>query len=335
MSDVPANEPNDAFDELVSHVELEFSQNANQRARMMLVEFLEESGGALSEQQAALVAAVASRDIRTVWRWRARHLDDKQAAVLTSAPPSVVAPPATTTDVPVGVLEALIAGGSGEFEFDDVMISLMYMVNGSQSDLRRLLLVEGIPMPSLATISRKWRQVHPLQRDGAKHGVLNKANKLLYVRHSADAPNDAWQFDAFNLDIFVRTKYGTTPIRPTALLLIDDHSRFIVSWVLMAHAMRSADVLAALGAGFEIRPDDRNPGVLVGGLPDLAGRSVHELRGPRPRSRPPHGRPEDPPPQPGRNPARTRSPRTRPGDPSTGRSRRRRSTQQTIEGLLS
>jgi len=265
MDNAPSNSPGDDFDDIVSSVAGEWAANSAAQARRLLHEILDANEGVLSEHQAVELASIAKRDTRTIWRWRNTYVAKGTSNVLLADAPGEPA----AADGPSDIFDALITVGPEAFEFNDVMISLMYLVGGSQSELRRILIGDGYPMPSLPTIGRKWKQVSPMQRDGAKHGVRNRANKLLHIRHTAAESNEAWQFDAFNLDIFVRTPNGTTPIRPTALLLIDDHSRFITSWVLMPHAMRSADVLAALGAGFEVRVDENGCGVLIGGWPDL------------------------------------------------------------------
>lgn len=272
MADDPTPDgpdPNEEFDRLVQPVESEFRATAAQRARGWLTDILDNSDGVLTEAEAQIIATEADRDVRTVYRWRSQLLTARRAQAIAGGPAPVVAPVVAAEPVRGQVLIDMLNDGSEAFEFDDFMITLMYMVNGSQSELRRLLIADGFPMPSLATVSRKWNRLPEMARSGSKHGVLHKASKLLYVRHSAAASNDAWQFDACHLDIFVRTPYGTKPIKPWAILMIDDHSRFIVSWAIIPHAMRSADVLAAIGSAFDLRPDDRHPHVLVGGLPEL------------------------------------------------------------------
>lgn len=247
------------FDQIVSNFADIYNDAAARVVREELEAHLAEHG-TLSEEHAQRFAMLAGRSVRTVRRWQQLH-------ARTGASPVLEVP----SHLPASgdVLGDLLEHGPASFEFDDVMVSLMYLVQANQAEFRRLLVEAGYPMPSAATLSRKWAALNPMVRAGATTGLRERASKLLHIRHSASDPNEAWQFDAFSLDIHVRAPQGVKTVRPNGMLLVDDCSRFIVSSPLIPGAMKSRDVLAALGDGFEVRPADNGTGVLIGGWPDL------------------------------------------------------------------
>ena len=257
----------DAFEQIVANeAAAESATDRIASARAVLAGLLEDNDGQLSRWRAQEIARTAGRDVRTVRRWQQEWVAERSVEL--AAPAAPTGGPDEPDGDEVTALERLLTVGTEAFAYDRNMLVLLTLVGGNHSELRRLLIAAGYPMPSLPTMSRRWAHVSAMQRSGVKFGVRFRASKLLHIRHTADAPNEVWEFDPFNLDVFVRTPNGTTPIRPWLLLLIDDRSRFVVSWALIPRNMRSADVLAALGAGFEVRPADNGTGVLIGGWPD-------------------------------------------------------------------
>ena len=254
----------DPFDQIVAGLSRSLTAEKTEVAIGALSALLDAQRGHLSDHQVREIANIAGRDVRTVWRWRKQLLDAKNTN-----------DSATASDTPAEdgvvetVLDRLLIDGAAAFKFDQLMISFMYLLGANQVKLVEQLKAAGYPMPSVPTVCRRWKEVPPAVRDGARFGLRNRANKLLHIRHSARAANDAWQFDAFSLDILVRYPRGNNPVRPVALLTIDDHSRFITSAVLIPHAMRGSDVRAALGAGFEVRAAENGADAVIGGWPDL------------------------------------------------------------------
>jgi|GEM_PF-2478319 len=253
------NSPDDIeFGDLVADVAKEWAADPASKARLMLHEILDANQGALSVHQAEVLSTVSGRHERTIWRWQRDYLANS---------PDIEIPESDVSLEGTSSLDRMKLFGPSAFEFDDTMMALMYLLGGHQTRLHSELIAGGYEMPSLATVSRLWNKVPTLQRDGARHGLTNRSANLLHIRHSAANPNDAWQFDSFNLDIYCRLPHGKRPIRPWLLLLQDDCSRFITSWAVLPYQMRAAEVLACFGAGFDVRPDDEGSGVLIGGYP--------------------------------------------------------------------
>lgn len=173
-------------------------------------------------------------------------------------------------DRPMTALEAIEMFGPGSLWFDDELTGLAYLHGGNLTRLHQELVDCGYPVPPFSTFWRRWNKLPPLVRAGAKTGQLYRASKTLHIRHNAENSNDAWQLDAFNLDILVSIMHGKkrVAIRPTLLLLIDDHSRFCVGWALISHQTRAEDVLGILGEAFETKVDSAT-GLTLGGTPQL------------------------------------------------------------------
>ena len=167
------------------------------------------------------------------------------------------------------VLELLPVAGPTAFRFDWELTGLAYTFGGNIARLHEELTGLGFPLPSPVTVWRRWRELPPLIRDGAKHGLKNRTKFGLYLRDEAGHANEIWQLDAFDLDIEVRVRVGRSykRLRPTLLLLIDAYSRFCVGWSLTYRRTHAEDVKALFGSAFELRVDPET-GVATGGVPE-------------------------------------------------------------------
>lgn len=205
------------------------------------------AGKELTVAQAESFATLAGRSQRTIYRWA---VDARQEAA-----------------EPTGDLfERLTELGSAGFVFDDAALGLFYLCGGNMRRFRNELVAADFEVPSEATLSRLVRTTVPKRvREGAKTGHRNRHSSALHIRHSAARSNDVYETDEFTLDIEIAD--GPDVIRPRLLLLIDDKSRFIVSWALLRSAATGDDVLALFADGFEVRPAEDGSGRLIGGLP--------------------------------------------------------------------
>lgn len=239
-------------------------------ARALLDEVLERSGGVLSRSASIRLAEETGWSARTLYRWAKERSES-----------SGEARPSPVYDT---FLDAIEAEGSSRFRFDELALTTLYLLGGNVSRFREEVIAAGYPMPSQPTLSRLWRStVSPMVRDGARHGQMNRYRKMFYVRHSARVPDEAWQLDAFSLDLRVLledpsgtseeaavgvvARRGWKQVRPQLLLLIDDFSRFIPAWALLDHDPTGADTCCLLADAYEVRPDDAGTGVAIGGPP--------------------------------------------------------------------
>lgn len=242
-------------------------------AQRALDEVLQVNGGSLPRNDALVLAERTGWSVRQMYRWKADR--DRRAEL----------PPEDAT-----FIERVAEWGPKAFVFDDLALTMLYLVGGNMARFREEVTAAGYPMPSLPTLSRLWRSSVPRHvRDGAKHGQRNRHSNLFFTRHSATAPDEAWQLDAFSLDlrVLVETPDGFEPAnddeaatvvvarggqwfkyRPQLLLLIDDCSRFVTAWALLDHEPTAADTCALLADGFEVRPADDGSGVAIGGVCD-------------------------------------------------------------------
>jgi transposase InsO family protein len=237
-------------------------------ARELLQQRLVANGGALSRNEALVLSERTGWSSRQMYRWRSEW-----------------AAAAPRPDPDANFVERISEHGPSEFVFDDLALTMLYLTGGNMARFRAEVVAAGYQMPSLATLSRLWRAQVPRQvRDGAKHGHKNRHTNLFFVRHTAAAPDDAWQLDAFSLDLRVRVEDDCDPseedaavdvpvrkgrrwmkFRPQLLLLIDDCSRFITGWALLDHEPTAADTCTLLADAFEVRPSDDGSGVDIGG----------------------------------------------------------------------
>lgn len=209
----------------------------------------------LSERDLESIAELGNRSLRQVYRWKEK--------LLPTLPPEK---PDTRT-----VLFRLIeTGDSKVFEWDELMVAMCYAVGRNFTKLHDDLEDAGIPVPSVPTLSRKWRDLSPLVKDGAKHGLKNRTKHLLYVRRAfEDRPeiNTFWHYDATVLDLWVLGPDGE-PCKPHWTEVVDAGDAFCTGWMALPYKANSADVKAFLASAVEVRPSDVDSGIDVGGLPD-------------------------------------------------------------------
>jgi len=234
-----------------------------------LAEVLAAHDGKLTRNGALALAERSGWSVRSLYRW---------ASATPAQPPA---------EDGATFVERLERGGPAAFAFDDLALTMLYMLGGNMSRFRAEVIAAGYEMPSPATLSRRWRELKVQERDGARRGLAGRYENLFYIRHSAKRPDEAWQLDAFSLDLRTlapksaaddggdgdETKTEVSvrgrrwrKVRPQLLLLIDDHARFIPAWALLDHQPTAADTCCLLADGFEVRPADDGSGVLIGGL---------------------------------------------------------------------
>lgn len=231
-------------------------------AQAALDQVLAATGGVLSRRDAAMLSERTGVSVRSFYRWSAS--DER-----------VPDPAAYATFV-----DAVTALGPSGFFFDDVALTSLYLCGGNMARFREEVVAAGYPMPSPSTLSRLWRStVSAAVREGARTGQRNRYRNLFYVRHSASMVDEAWQLDAFSLDVrvllsatlndgdgeVVADADAFVAYRPQLLLLQDDHSRFIVAWALLDHEPTAADTLALLADAYEARPAEDGSGIVIGG----------------------------------------------------------------------
>jgi putative transposase len=91
---------------------------------------------------------------------------------------------------------------------------------------------EGWPVPSYSAVYAIIRGIDPALRTLAVEGGRRYAEVFeLVYRRQADAPNEIWQADHTQLDLWVVTPAGT-PARPWLTVIEDDHSRAIAGYAV-------------------------------------------------------------------------------------------------------
>ena len=91
---------------------------------------------------------------------------------------------------------------------------------------------EGWPVPSYSAVYAIIRGIDPALRTLAVEGSKRYAEVFeLVYRRQADAPNEIWQADHTQLDLWVVTPAGT-PARPWLTVIEDDHSRAIAGYAV-------------------------------------------------------------------------------------------------------
>lgn len=209
----------------------------------------------LSREAAAAIAGAAGVSERTVWNWVAKMRAENPA-------PEPVADSRN-------VLQRLDEDGADGFVFDRTAVAMVYAVSGNLRRFHEELSVH-FSMPSYETITRRWKELPPLVRDGARRGVKNRFNKCLHLLHSATGPNQVWQLDDFYLDIdVIRPRATKATCRPHLLLLIDDYDRYPVAFAILAQEPTSLDVCCLLAQAIETRLAPDGSGVQLGGIPSL------------------------------------------------------------------
>ncbi len=170
-----------------------------------------------------------------------------------------------------GSLDAFLNGQPFAFDSELRIVAAAYA--GNMAALHRDALRHS-PEPSRLISYRQLVEKYRLEvpndvRKLFKHGIKGFKDTSMYVRWSAAKRNEVWQIDATVLDIWIRPRGTNTLVRPNLLLIVDDHTRVILSAVLMLHAYTAEDSAAAVHRAIRTRtvtlPDGRE--VRVGGLP--------------------------------------------------------------------
>lgn len=122
-------------------------------------------------------------------------------------------------------------------------------------EVTAVALEHGWPVPSYATVYAIVRVIDPAMRtlavDGAKR--YREVFDLVY-RRQATRPNEVWQADHTQLDLWVLTPSGK-PARPWLTVIEDDYSRVITRVRgQLGRALRSADRLGAASGDLAQEP---------------------------------------------------------------------------------
>jgi putative transposase len=105
---------------------------------------------------------------------------------------------------------------------------------------------EGWPVPSYSSVYAIIRGIDPALRTLAVEGTRRYAEVFeLVYRRQADRPNEIWQADHTQLDLWVVTPAGNTA-RPWLTVIEDDHSRAIAGYAVNLGAPSALQTALAL-----------------------------------------------------------------------------------------
>ncbi|MBP2371753.1 Mu transposase C-terminal domain-containing protein [Pseudonocardia parietis] len=122
----------------------------------------------------------------------------------------------------------------------------------------------GWPVPSYATVYAIVADLDPALTTLAHEGAKRYEEVFdLVGRREAGAPNEIWQADHTELDIWVIAPSGT-PARPWLTVIEDDHSRAAAGYAVSLEAPSSLNTALALRQAIWRKPD---PGWPVCGIP--------------------------------------------------------------------
>lgn len=134
---------------------------------------------------------------------------------------------------------------------------------------RRLMEIapeRGWPVPAPRTVRAIIASLDPAMRTLAHDGPTAYRDRYeLIHRHRAGRPNALWQCDHTELDILVVAP-GRRPMRPWLTLVLDDHSRAIAGYSLLADAPSTMNTALALRQAIWRKGDPDWP---VCGIPDV------------------------------------------------------------------
>ncbi|MBM0236157.1 DDE-type integrase/transposase/recombinase [Micromonospora sp. ATA32] len=123
---------------------------------------------------------------------------------------------------------------------------------------------EGWPVPSYATVYSIIRGVDPAMRTLALDGEKRYREVFdLIHRREAAGPNEIWQADHTQLDLWVITPSGK-PARPWLTVIEDDHSRAIAGYAVNLGAPSAIQIALALRQAIWRKSE---PGWHVCGIP--------------------------------------------------------------------
>jgi putative transposase len=105
---------------------------------------------------------------------------------------------------------------------------------------------EGWPVPSYSSVYAIIRGIDPALRTLAVEGTRRYAEVFeLVYRRQADRPNEIWQADHTQLDLWVVTPAGNTA-RPWLTVIEDDHSQAIAGYAVNLGAPSALQTALAL-----------------------------------------------------------------------------------------
>jgi putative transposase len=123
---------------------------------------------------------------------------------------------------------------------------------------------EGWPVPSYSSVYAIIRGIDPALRTLAVEGTKRYAEVFELVhRRQADRPNEIWQADHTQLDLWVVTPAGR-PARPWLTVIEDDHSRAIAGYEVNLGAPSALQTALALRQAIWRKAE---PGWHVCGIP--------------------------------------------------------------------
>lgn len=144
-------------------------------------------------------------------------------------------------------------------------VEALYRANGRPTAAWRLLLEEGVDVPSRATFTRALtRDLSESERAYARFGEDGRRRFSVYRRWEPAARNDVWESDHAQLDVEVLPVRGQRTVKPWLTVIEDGFSRLVMGWALSLQPT-TAEVLAALREAIVIDPA-RGP---WGGVPQL------------------------------------------------------------------
>jgi putative transposase len=125
---------------------------------------------------------------------------------------------------------------------------------------------EGWPVPSYSSVYAIIRGIDPALRTLAVEGARRYAEVFeLVYRRQADRPNEIWQADHTQLDLWVLTPAGT-PARPWLTVIEDDYSRAIAGYAVNLGAPSALQTALVLRQAIWRKAE---PGWHVCGIPSV------------------------------------------------------------------
>lgn len=132
------------------------------------------------------------------------------------------------------------------------------------------LCAQGVPLPSLTTVWRRWQNLPAAFRGFVSDGKEGMLPSWAYVPYTAPHRNAVWQGDYVPLPVdVIPAGHETTEVMPYILIFEDDHNRAVVAWSVECRPNRRGTgerSVATLAAGFEGNDID---GVRIGGIPEI------------------------------------------------------------------
>jgi putative transposase len=122
----------------------------------------------------------------------------------------------------------------------------------------------SIAGPSYAVVADVAREVRAARIAVATDAAAYRDRHELVHRRDANAPNEMWQADHTMLDVLILDARGD-PVRPWLTVVMDDHSRAVMGYMLTADAPSAANTALALHQAIWRKADPAWP---VCGIPE-------------------------------------------------------------------